>query len=327
MSNYYKFNFVSAEPIFSVIKEELKAYFDTGAVDDLLFPTYLNSCLRKLGRATYPIEETTLILDDFQSSLPDNFHAVREAWLCTEIHAQQYQSANSFYSQSISPTTVQVSPVVLQGDNFNTRNCNNENCYDPACDGSCGELLEQAVYKTNNQLGISYIKQYLLKPGNISTKSNCTLSYTNSWDKHLASSNHGTPGSSSYDSFDIRNGKFTTNFRNGIVHLMYYAQNYSSDNSQLIPDNFRVDEYVESFIKYKIFETLSNQVNDESYNQIQQKMMYYERQSDEAYIMAEIELRKQDVWTKQRRIKEGLNRFSMYELPNGTNRFRRRRNN
>jgi hypothetical protein len=321
MSNYYKFNFVSAEPIFSIIKEELKSYMDTGAVDDLLFPTYLNKCLRKLGKATYPIEETSFLIEDFQASLPNNFHAVREAWFCTEVHGQQYQTANSFYSQSTGQTTVQISPVVLHGDN-----CNNENCSDPSCDGSCREVLEQAVYKTNNQLGISYIRQYLLKPGNISTKSNCTVSYTNSWDKHLALNQHGTPGSSSYDSFDIRNNKFNTNFRHGIVHLMYYAEDYSDDNSQLIPDNYRVSEYIEHFIKFKIFETLSNQVNDESYNQIQQKMMYYKREADEAFIMAEIELRKQDAWTKQRRIKEGLNRFSMYELPNRTYRLRRRNN-
>jgi hypothetical protein len=43
--------------------------------------------------------------------------------------------------------------------------------------------------------------------------------------------------------------------------------------------------------------------------------------------MASIEVKKQDVYTKQRRIRQDLNRFNMYELPNTTNRYGRRRNN
>ena len=81
MSYYYKYDFVSPEPVFSVVKEELKSYFDTGAVDDLLFPTYLDKCLRKLGRATYQIQEPYLTREDFQTRLPDHFFAVREAWM------------------------------------------------------------------------------------------------------------------------------------------------------------------------------------------------------------------------------------------------------
>jgi hypothetical protein len=98
--------------------------------------------------------------------------------------------------------------------------------------------------------------------------------------------------------------------------------------NQLIPDNFRIREYVEHFIKYKVFETLVNQINDETFNQLQQKLVYYKQLSDEAFIMADIELKKQTVWEKQRRIVTGLNRFNMYELPNRSSRLRgRRRNN
>lgn len=55
--------------------------------------------------------------------------------------------------------------------------------------------------------------------------------------------------------------------------------------------------------------------------------MMYKQQADEAFIMAEIELKKQTPWEKQRRIKNSLKRFGMYELPNRINRFGRRRNN
>jgi hypothetical protein len=105
-----------------------------------------------------------------------------------------------------------------------------------------------------------------------------------------------------------------------------YATDYDEIGNQMIPDNYRIREYVEAFIKYKVFETLSNQINDETFQQIQQKLVYYKQMSEEAFIMADIEIKKQDAWAKQRRIKNDLNRFNMYELPNRTNRYGLRRN-
>jgi len=316
MSYYYKYAFTSPEMVYATIKEELKSYFDTGAVDDLMFPTYLDKCLRKLGKATYVIAETPLHIEDFQARLPDNFYAVREAWMCTEIPQRPYQSANSFYSQAASQTTIQVSPITVGG-----QICSR--CNLAGCNEDCMPELIQAVYKTNQSIARSYRKDYLLKPGNISVQNHCDVSYTTEWNN--ASS--FTPGASSYDSFDIRDNKFVTNFRHGIVHLVMYATEYDGGGNQMIPDNYRIREYIEAFIKFKVFETLTNQTNDETFQQLQQKLVYYKQLSEEAFIMADIEIKKQDVYAKQRRIKNDLNRFNMYELPNRTNRYGRRRNN
>ena len=308
MSYYYKYNFVSPEPIYSTVKEELKSYFDTGAVDDLLFPTYLDKALQKLGRTTYVISETILYINDFEARLPDNFFAVREAWLCTSVNGFSYQQANSFYSQAASTATIQITPVVTN------QTCTNQNCNNPSCDGGCMPEYIQAVYKTNNSMNQTFKREYLLQPGNISVKAHCDLDCINL-------------GSSSADSFDIRDNKFVTNFRNGTVHLIFYATEYDNVGNQMIPDNIRIREYVEAYIKFKVFEMLSNQLTDETFNQIQQKLVYYKGLYDEALIMAMIEVKKQTAWDKQRRIKNDLNRFNMYELPNRTNRYGRRRNN
>jgi hypothetical protein len=323
MSYYYKYNFISPAPVYATVKEEFKSYFDTGAVDDLMFPTYLDKCLRKLGRTTYVISQEILHINDYQARLPDNFFAVREAWMCTAVNGFPYQQANSFYSQAATSTTIQVSPI--------TTDCTIPSpcCGNVGCDGSCMPELVQTVYKTNNQTAVSYRREYLLKPGNISAQGNCGVDYTNNWEFYAQAPpiNEFTPGSSWYDSFDIRDNKFVTNFRNGVVHLLFYATEYDAGGNQLIPDNYRIREYVEAFIKYKVIETLTNQVNDETYNQLERKMMNYKQQSEEAFIMADIEIKKQDPWTKQRRIKNDLNRFNMYELPNRTNRYGWRRNN
>ncbi len=307
MSYYYKYQFTTPEIVYSTVKEELKSYFDTGAVDDLLFPTYLDKCLRKLGRTTYVISETILHIEDFQARLPDNFFAVREAWLCTDVAGYPYRSANSFYSQAADQTTIQVSPVTVGGQLCNV-------CNQSGCAGDCMPELIQAVYKTNNELNQTFHKQYLLKPGNISVRENCTLNCANF-------------GSSSADSFDIRDNKFVTNFRNGTVYLLFYATEYDDLGNQMIPDNYRIREYVEAFIKYKVFETLTNQITDETFQQLQTKLMYYKQLSEEAFIMADIEIKKQDAYAKQRRIKNDLNRNNKYELPNRTNRYGWRRNN
>jgi hypothetical protein len=189
--------------------------------------------------------------------------------------------------------------------------------------------IVQAVYKTNNEVAVSYRREFLLKPGNISAQKNCSVEYLNNWSfyEQPRPINQFTPGSSGYDSFDIRDNKFVTNFRQGIVHLLFYSTDYDGVGNQMIPDNYRIWEYVEAFIKFKMFETLSNQINDETFNQIQQKLMYYKQLYEEAFIMADIEIKKQDAWTKQRRVKNDLNRFKMYELPSRINRYGRRRNN
>ena len=307
MSYYYKYNFISPEPVYATVKEEFKSYFDTGAVDDLLFPTYLDKCLRKLGRSSYVISEQLLYIEDFEARLPDNFFAVREAWLCTSIPGYPYQTANSFYSQAASQTTIQVSPVISGG-----APCTNLECT-TGCPTCMPELI-QAVYKTNQQVAVEYHRQYLLKPGNISVKAHCDLQCANF-------------GSSAADSFDIRDNKFVTNFRNGVVHLIFYSTAYDGVGNELIPDNYRIREFVEAFIKYKMMETLTNQTNDETYNQLERKMMNYKQMADEAFIMADIEVKKQDAWTKQRRIIQDLNRFNRYELPNRSYRYGWRRNN
>jgi hypothetical protein len=295
MSNYYKYDFISPEGVFATVKEELKSYFDTGAVDDLMFPTYLNKCLEKLGKGSYTIVEELFYIEGYEFRLPDNFYAVREAWLCVDVKGFPYRSANSFYSQAASTDTIQVSPIVSGGVP-----CTNSECT-TGCPECMPELI-QAVYKTNNERNITYTKKYLLKPGNISVKDHCTLDCANF-------------GSNAPDSFDIRDNKFVVNFSCGHVYLVFYATDYDNSGNQLIPDNFRIKEYLEHYIKYKVFETLMNQVTDETFNQIQQKMIYYKSQSDEAYIMADLEIKKQTAYQKQNRIKENLNRNSMYELP------------
>lgn len=313
MSYFYKYNFCSPAPLYATVKEELKTYFDTGAADDLMFPTYLNKCLNKLGKSSYSILETPLVIEDFQARLPDNFDNVREAWMCAEIGSRSVTSSGAIYHQASSVSTIQISPLILAGTQ-----CSNDSCCNQDCNGECmPEVIQQAVYKSRGVETVNYRQLYLLQPGNISVKSNCSLGYSGNLSEfgQVALSNTTNPHSSRMDSFDIRDNKFVTNFRSGVVHLIYYGTEYDKLDNQMVPDNFRIKEYIEAFLKFKTFENLSNQPMDETFNQVQSKLQYYKSVADEAYIMAELEIKKQDAWTKQRRIKKTLKRLNMYRLP------------
>ncbi len=324
MAYYYKYNFTSPEPIYSIVKEELKSYFDTGAVDDLMFPVYLNKCIRKLGKSTHPIVPVVLFVDNFKARLPDNFYAVREAWYCTWYDGRPYQDGKAFYTQAYSANTVEISPVTID----EIPQCTNPMCDVDQCSGECVSSVVQGVYKTTFEFPRRhYNRKFLLKPGNISMEDDCTYNYNES-DAHygvLGNSGPTSPGSGDFDSFDIHDNKFVTTFREGIVEVLMYANNYDDLQNQMIPDNYRIQEYIEAFIKYKVFETLTNQTNDESFNQLQQKMLMYKQMADEAYIMAEMEIKKQDAYTKQRRIRKNLQSFDKYQLPIGGQRYYRRR--
>jgi len=314
MSYYYNYSFISPESVYAIVVEEFKSYFDTSAVDTLLFPTYLDKCLQKLGRSSYVISEEALYIEDFQARLPDNFYAVREAWACEERSLRSYQEPAAFYSQT-KTNVIQISPLTYGGIP-----CNNPECVDPNCSGSCLPEMLQAVYKTTNEFPRVYRKDHLLKPGNISVHKQCSLTYTECLNLESAYSGpryNFVPNAATVDSFDIRDNKFVTTFRNGIVHLVFYATEYDKTGNQLMPDNFRIRQYVEDYIKFKIIETLTNQINDETFNQLQQKLVYYKQQADESFIMAMIEIKKPTVYQRQRKVKEDLNRLNRFELHSG----------
>ena len=223
-----------------------------------------------------------------------------------------------------STTSWQIAPLVTDQD----YTCSNPVCVSNDCGGECYSSIVQAVHKTILTIpGNSYKRKFLLKPGNISFEENCSYNYneTSSLYSSTTSTDSSTPMSGDFDSFDLHDNKFVTTFREGMVEVLMYTSNYDDLDNQLIPDNYRIKEFIEAFLKFKVFETLTNQINDETFNQLQQKMINYKVLADEAYIMAESEIKKQTATAKQRRIRKNLNRFNKYELPLGTSRYKGRR--
>lgn len=287
MSYFYKYNFTSPEVIFVKVKEELRSYFEAGIVDDTLFPLYVDQCLRKLGKAAYPINQTLLNIKDYKQSLPEDFYAVREAWMCTT-----YEDG----TQLPSSTYVQVTNTAYKMDTLTQ-----EEVKCRPCDTCKHPDIIEAVYKINNGVVFRFQKQYLLTPGNIFPS--CPD------DLYCANYNSVSP-----HSYDIRDGKMATTFREGKVYLQYYSNGIDENSDQLIPDTIETLNYLEFYIKEKMFEQVWNQTTDETYNQSQGKFQYYKQRADEALIIARTENKKKDEYRMQRDINRTRRRFSRYNI-------------
>lgn len=297
MSTYSNYNYVSAEPLYAEIKETLKSYFDSGAIDDLMFPIWADRCIQKFRRSLFKIEETSLQISNYESALPDDFKFVRELWLCTNVK-QYVQSPNAYYYQKDCRVT-KVDDKCAPCFDENDKPVPILPCPATTCDPCQDNYI--VTHKITNHAILSYNFKYLLKPGNISVRSHCASDCSNF-------------NCNSYETFDIRDCKLITNFANGYVHLTYYSDNYNAEQELQIPDNVRMQEYIRLYIMYKIFETLSHQATDESARQIDNKMMYYKQLSDEAYVIADIETKKKDIYSKIKGIVKTKNRYNQFNI-------------
>lgn len=289
MSYYYKYKFTSPDSLFARVKEEMKSYFDANAVDDLMFPVWTSKCLQKLGRSSYKIIPALLFMDNFEAKLPPDFIAPREVWLTAQILSPEFRKPGAYFTQITTTLNKPYDP------------CN------PAIDcDPCNPDITTIVTKTQTEVTQQVRLKYLLTPGNIHIKEECgNLGCMNF--------NAGRVGMCNTElTFDIRDGKLITNFRQGDVYLIYYSDQRDESGQQLIPDNYRIIEFIEAFLKQKIFEQLYNQVTDETFNQIEKKYLFYKQLADEAYILADIEIKKETIYRKAHGIRRDRHRFDPY---------------
>lgn len=280
ISYYYKYNFISPEGIYAEIKEELKSYFQTGVIDDLMFPRYTEDCLKRLGRSSYKIEENIFQLEDFYVKLPDNFHAVREVWLTTPQELT-YKMPNSCYEQS----TIRLTPV----EDY----CNKAD--------ACAPKEIKVTYKTQGTLIQKFQCHYLLQPGNLHASTYCSKDFKD----HMYASNFCA-------TFEVSGGKLYTNFPQGHLYMVYYVEEKDDNDYQLVPDNVRILDYLRAYLKYKCFENIYNNISDETLNQVQAKLQYYEAKMWDAKAMAEVEIKKQTIQQQINSTKSARRRFNKY---------------
>lgn len=284
--SYYKYDFVSAEPMFAKIQLEMGSYFETGMLSTLLFPVWTRHCLDKLGKGTYPIREGILFIENSEAKLPSDFVKVREARMCTQSGGVTYKLPSAFYKS--------------QTYKVGNRTNDVDRCETEVDDCDLCHRTINVIYKTDTYKTIPpYNVYHLLRPGNISCYNKCDQNSPNLY-------------AHSEETFDIHGNRFVTNFTMGTVSLVYYSSELDEEGTDLIPDSVKIRSYIEQYIKYKLYEMLWNQVTDETYNQITQKYQVYKQLSDEAFVTAESETKKETREKTQESIRKELHRNDKY---------------
>lgn len=282
-------SFISPEEIWAEVKIMLSSYFESGALSDVLFPRWTEECIKKFRRASHPIKESYLRVENYEACLPEDFKYVKSAWSCGEtFHVTIPNFSSLYYDRECI--------IGESDDNVCLENCD-------VCSGD-----SRRVYiKSTRQHLFTYHISHLLTPGTVKTRECC----------HSAS-----PNLSQHcpDKFDIIDGKMFLNIETAGVHLTYYADFYNLDGIPLIEDNFRMVDYIKKYMMYKCMEYLLNNNTDDTYNQIMQKYQMYKQQAEEAFILADIESKKETIQQQKERTKHTTNRYKKdYYIPGNPN--------
>lgn len=235
---YLHTNFISSEPIITEVKQELKTYFEAGAVSEILIPTFIDQALRKLRVLVYKPEEAVVSFTNFKSELPYDFALLD--------YALVYNSEVLW-----SPGVNSMTGYWYKG--IDCSSCNN-----------CGEKDE--IYETISVPGPGF-KIVMKEPKWIRV-------YHGS--KALCTENCENLKAQSEDIIQIHNNKhLSSNFESGCVYIRYYARPMDDDGIPMIPEIYEVEEYIKAYLKFKIFELLWHSVVDESQRQVEAKFNYY----------------------------------------------------
>lgn len=314
MTPYYKMNFVSPSGLYAEVKQTLRSYFESGIVDDILFPQWTDHCLKKFKQSAFKIEDILLPICDYQTCLPEGFQSVREAWAVKSTTIGPVSSPNSLYYR----TDCRVTNIddncneCFTGDSspYHCDKCNDFPCdhVNQFIEASCTPCSDKYVvtHKTSGAIMLYFQHTHYLKPANSHACGMC----------HHASPNltPETMNLAGCNTFDIRDGKMFVDFPDGHVHLTYYSEVVDENQDQLVPDNFWVQDYIRKFLMYKTFEQVFHTTSDESFNQSQAKMMFYKVEQEQAFIVAETELKKETPWEKAHQIAITRHRYDRFNF-------------
>jgi len=274
---YEHINFIPAEALVAEVKQELKHYFEAGAISEVLIPTFVDQALRKLKVMVLQPEEVVLHFVNYKSELPCDFALLDRAAI--------YESDITFYSGINS----------LKGywyQSIETAGCTT---VEPK-----QEYFEQIVVPTPG------FKIVMRQPRTVrvyhGSKTLCT---------------EGCPNinTQSPDVLKIENNRtVSSTFEEGCVYVRYFSRPTDDDGIPMVPEILEVEEYIKSYLKFKFFEMLWHGVVDETVNQITNKFQYYKQDSLQklqaafAYLLTKTKQQSADSVVK------GRNKFIKYHI-------------
>jgi hypothetical protein len=238
---YENINFISSEPIVAEVKQELKSYFEAGAISEVLIPTFIDQSLRKLKVMVLQPEETVAHFVNYKSELPCDFALLDRAAL--------YDSQIEFSSGI----------TTMNGYFYMSSDCS----FSGECCNDKTEYFEQ-IFVSNPGFKIS---MKMPRPIRVyhGSKALCTEQCANLY----------APGP---DIIQINNNRtMSASFEEGCIYVRYFARPTDEFGIPKIPEILEVEEYIKAYLKFKFFEMLWHSQLDESAAQIERKFQYYKQ--------------------------------------------------
>lgn len=275
---YENINFISSEPLIAEVKQELKSYFEAGAISEVLIPTFVDQALRKLKVMVLSPEEIVVHFVNYKAELPCDFALLDRAAL--------YDSKIEFNSGI----------TTLKGYYYQSSSCT----FSGECCDNKTEYFEQIF------VGAAGFKISMKKPRPIriyhGSKSLCTEDCQGLY----------SPGP---DIIQIHeNRTMSSSFETGCIYVRYFARPADEDGIPKVPEILEVEEYIKSYLKFKFFEMLWHSQIDESAAQIERKFQYYKQdqynklQAAFGYLLTKTKQQSADSVVKAR------NKFSKYHI-------------
>lgn len=268
--NYHQDNLISADSIVARIKQHFKSYFDSGSIDEVLIPTYIDKALRKLHYLVLEEKEDVIDMENFMGRLPDDFSYLKDAYVCDsiEVITNPNFSSKGTYTKVIGCTNCPTGDCVCDRETFKVFQVDS--------------IENTVVFQMGEMMKVYYGSKKFCMPDSKSLRSNSPLEAR------------------------IDKRTITTNFNCGSVYITYMSRP-EDEYGPLIPEVVEVEDYIEAYIIFELFDQLWNSVTDESYNQIAQKRMVYKQEKQAKFESArnflKLETRQQvrDSITNQRR--------------------------
>jgi hypothetical protein len=240
---YDNINYINSETLIAEVKQELKTYFEAGAVSEVLIPTFIDQALRKLKVLVLKPEEAIVRFENFKSELPYDFSMLD--------YAVSYES--DIYWETGAQT---FSGYWYKGI---TGECS-------VCD-PCHPTVE--TYETISVVSPGY-RITLKHPRWVRVYFDSTSLCTDNCENLKVAST---------DIIKVGNNKkLTATFESGCIYVRYFSRPMDDNHIPMVPEILEVEEYVKAYLKYKFFEQMWHSVMDESTKQIESKLQYYKRE-------------------------------------------------
>lgn len=284
-----QFNFVSAKKLYAEIRFELDSYFAVGAMDDILFDLWLSRALDKLGVTVKKKSAVVIQIQNYKGVLPNDFSSVYDVWSCTTTRPKSVVDPTYIYYQEDYEFEDQCTDKCSYCRAGDETKCTCPEDY-PDC---------KVVHRVTGTSVFSFTRQHRIVPGDIYTTELCNPSCP-------------VLKANSEDTFQISDCHIYTTVKEGTINLYYYTKPVDKEGNLLVPENSYIHEYLFNLILFNSYKKLLSDTHDETYNQVRDKMMFYQRSMKDAYLNMDTRLKmpsEQKILKANQREKRRFNRL------------------